>query len=511
MWLCNINKKDLYIDEYYTFNFVCSNFAPVLYGEFKDYSCWLTSDYWWKLLTIQPGEEFNYSAVYYNTAKDVHPPLYYFLIHTVYSFFVDTWNPNIAIIVNLILFAASEIVMFFICDKIYESKAWALLCCALYGFSLGAINSFVLIRMYGILILWTLLYFFVVLKYDDEYSRKWLSGLFIINVSGFLSHYYFIIFATSMFCLLIYRMYIKGKLAFIKELFIIDLVSLVTCVGLFPVCLEHIFGNGANGYRGQQAFDGLISPIETEILCENILWFIDNVSVLPLLILAIVLNVIKNEGVKVIYKSFADYFTRNSLIQQLFVAVAIMLIIISRISPFTEMRYYSILFPFICIVITYYIKNNFKLSKVSCFFTISFCCTFLIYEVEHINKYKDITPFLSGDRLTGQVSKEWLHENGIKKSILLLKDRDVCFAVYNMNILRNSKYSYIAVKGDPIDIDKNENEKFLVYVDGETSKEYCKSFLEECYQFKVLRTEKNSRLVNAVLCIVETKNINKGE
>lgn len=508
MWLCNNNKGDLYIDEYYTFNFVSSNFSPILLGEFKDYNYWLSSDYWWKLLTIQEGEQFNYSAVYYNTAKDVHPPLYYFLIHTVYSFFTETWNPNIAIIVNMILFVATEIVMFIICERLYASKVWSLLCCALYGFSLGAINSFVLIRMYGLLVFLSVLYFLFVLLYDKEYSRKWLVAIFVINIVGFLTHYYFIIFATAMFGLLIYRMYIKEKVAYIKEILFIDLLSLVICVMLFPVCLEHILGGGANGYRGQQAFKGLMAAVKTDEFSENVLWFLDNMSVLPLLVLAIVINILKNKNLQVLKNSFLCFCNKNSLIKQLLVVLSVTLIIISRISPFTEMRYYSVLFPFICIIITYFVKENFVLSKISSFFTICFCCVFLFYEMVHIYKYREITPFLSGDRLTGQVSREWLHEQGIKKCVLLLDNKEVCFLVYNMNLLKNSEYTYIATKGDPIDLKKNYNEKLLVYVEGEVSKEECRRFLEERYKFKVLTTEKESRLVDAVLCTVETLNKN---
>ena len=44
-------------------------------GPFEDY------------FEVRSGERFNYVSVWQNQAKDVHPPLYYCLFHTLCSFF----------------------------------------------------------------------------------------------------------------------------------------------------------------------------------------------------------------------------------------------------------------------------------------------------------------------------------------------------------------------------------------------------------------------------------------
>ena len=45
---------------------------------------------------------FNYISVYYNQVLDVHPPLFYMLVHTVSSIFNDTFSKYIIFSINLV-------------------------------------------------------------------------------------------------------------------------------------------------------------------------------------------------------------------------------------------------------------------------------------------------------------------------------------------------------------------------------------------------------------------------
>ena len=47
---------------------------------------WLSGQYFADYLAVEEGTGFNYGSVYMNQRADVHPPLYYILLHTVSSF-----------------------------------------------------------------------------------------------------------------------------------------------------------------------------------------------------------------------------------------------------------------------------------------------------------------------------------------------------------------------------------------------------------------------------------------
>ena len=46
---------------------------------------WVDGDVLFDVLTVSEEESFSYKAVYENQERDVHPPLYYYIIHTISS------------------------------------------------------------------------------------------------------------------------------------------------------------------------------------------------------------------------------------------------------------------------------------------------------------------------------------------------------------------------------------------------------------------------------------------
>ncbi len=56
------------------------------------YNEWLDGDTYWGYVTVGETERFDYANVYENQVNDVHPPLYYFVLHTICSFFPDTFS-----------------------------------------------------------------------------------------------------------------------------------------------------------------------------------------------------------------------------------------------------------------------------------------------------------------------------------------------------------------------------------------------------------------------------------
>ena len=62
-------------------------------------------------LAIQKNDVFNFLRVYINQSRDVHPPLFYFLVHIFSILFFDKFSKYIIFILNLLLFVGCCIIL----------------------------------------------------------------------------------------------------------------------------------------------------------------------------------------------------------------------------------------------------------------------------------------------------------------------------------------------------------------------------------------------------------------
>lgn len=72
-----------------------------------DHPIWRSSEEAKEYVTIGKEDILNYAMVYYNQSRDIHPPLFYFVVHTVSIFFYGIFSKYIIFIVNLGFFIAS--------------------------------------------------------------------------------------------------------------------------------------------------------------------------------------------------------------------------------------------------------------------------------------------------------------------------------------------------------------------------------------------------------------------
>lgn len=212
---------------------------------------------------VLPGEQFRYNVVKQMQSWDVHPPVYYYIFHTVCSLFPGVFSKWLGIGVNLIAYAGSYLLLAY---GVYltviqrnedaENDKWgkilAFLTCLTWGFSGAVISGVMFIRMYQWLTLFILLCMDLHLRAiakKDFRIRSFYLPLGMTVFLGFLTQYYYIIFHFFLgagFCFLL----LKNKK--IKEL----ITYVITCAaGLgfaicyYPASLSHIF----RGYRGTEA------------------------------------------------------------------------------------------------------------------------------------------------------------------------------------------------------------------------------------------------------------------
>ncbi len=239
-------KQGYHMDELWSYGLSNSYYQPHMYTRFEtdewnEYNHWNDGDLFRDYLTVQEGERFEYGSVYYNQKYDVHPPLYYYILHTVCSFFPSSFSPWYAFSINALSFAIAQIFLYLCVVKISKSGFLGLCTCALWGFSSGAITCGIYLRMYVLLMAFTLAYTYFNLKLIyDGFSKKTMALLCLITYLGSLVQYFFIIYAGVMAaCMCVYYLIKKNP----KRMFAYGgalLLSVALAVISFTPMISHM-------------------------------------------------------------------------------------------------------------------------------------------------------------------------------------------------------------------------------------------------------------------------------
>lgn len=257
-------KEDFFMDE--TFSYTLMNMkegAGMVQTAPEFNNTWMSGDKIKNMLTVSNDEILRYDTVYYNQTQDVHPPLYYFLLHTasVLSFGnVTKWT---GIVLNIIIFIGICGVLYIIGKKIFKSTIWSLVLVAIYGVSTGGVFSTIFIRMYELLIFFVLLYLNKVIDIlkkniieNESISKKDMVELVTIFVFGMLTHYHFIIISVLISAILFIIMLVKKvKISRILTYVGINILGLLIYSIIYPSFYIHMFGT----HRGAESAGNLLN------------------------------------------------------------------------------------------------------------------------------------------------------------------------------------------------------------------------------------------------------------
>lgn len=241
-------KKTLHFDELFSYG---SANTPYSYAEMVGNREWknpqsMFSDY----LCVNDNDRFNFRMVWNNQSNDVHPPLYYAIIHTVCSFIPNSFSIWIAAFINLFFFLLTIPAVFKICLKLYNDENLALIVCFVFSASNMMIGITMFLRMYVLLLCittWLVCYHFIWL---EDSSKKNLISIYTLSVLGLLTHYYFVVFIFILTCGMIILLLTKKEISrLLQYIFALGFAGL-TFICVYPACIQHIF----HGYRGDEAF-----------------------------------------------------------------------------------------------------------------------------------------------------------------------------------------------------------------------------------------------------------------
>ena len=245
-------KEDFFMDE--TFSYTLMNMkegAGMVQTAPEFNNTWISGDKIKNMLTVSNDEILRYDTVYYNQTQDVHPPLYYFLLHTASVLSFGNFTKWTGIVLNIIIFIGICGILYIIGKKIFKSTIWSLVLVAIYGVSTGGVFSTIFIRMYELLIFFVLLYLNKVIDIlkkniieNESISKKDMVELVAIFVFGMFTHYHFIIMLLK-----------KVKISRILTYVGINILGLLIYSMIYPSFYIHMFGT----HRGAESTGNLLN------------------------------------------------------------------------------------------------------------------------------------------------------------------------------------------------------------------------------------------------------------
>ena len=256
-----MQKQGFHEDEYYTYYSTART-----NGFYVENGQWMDREVYRNEFVVLPEQRFQYGLVKLVQSWDVHPPMYYWVFHTVASFMPNVFSKWIGLSVNLFFHGINIILLTYLsylitgrCGKmsLYVTLFW--------GLSSAAVSGVVFIRMYEMLsmfvLLCAILHVRAVKKSEAKLSvLKSLVPMAVVTYLGFLTQYYYFIFLFYIgiaFCVWLLR---RDKNIWNCIRFCISQgAAFVLAYLTYPSCLGQMF----RGQRGAQATENFFNLSNT--------------------------------------------------------------------------------------------------------------------------------------------------------------------------------------------------------------------------------------------------------
>ncbi len=305
----------------------------------KQFPVWKTKEEVRDYITLKNENLFNFKALYINQAKDNHPPLFYTLVHFSSILFGGSFSKYTVFVVNILVYIGSCFLLKKILNLL-DKNHLLFPVLIFYGLSMGTISMVLYQRMYMLLTSFILLYYYFCLvfyKNDFQFTKslKWKMG--ITAVLGFLTQYFFAIFAFFLFGFLCLKMIKEHKYKEMKSFIIYHLVWAILGILLFVPSIYHLFftDRGLTNLNNQGYFKNLI------VYIHHLLYAFSISSFGGILVLAFLLFCLKKIG-----KNFMFCFT--------FIPGILYFFLVVKMTSFQELRYIMPLIPFLSLSLFFF-------------------------------------------------------------------------------------------------------------------------------------------------------------
>lgn len=252
------NRKYLFTDEVYSYGLANSEYYTFIDPGTTNalIDNWASKQFFKDYLIYNKNVPFSFDAPFRNQANDVHPPVYYCLLHMVCIFFTDyAYSPLPGLTLNVIILILIDFSFYYVAKFFLKSKWQALFTTFFWSLSAAGLSNIILIRMYLLqtleIILFVAFHIYMITHKKRITIGYFITLLLLVAFSG-LSHYYFYFFAAALGGLNCLYMLLNKNY---KNMFLYGLsliLGVLSALLVFPATINHIFG-----YRGEYATDNL--------------------------------------------------------------------------------------------------------------------------------------------------------------------------------------------------------------------------------------------------------------
>lgn len=247
MLFVGCKKQGYHIDEIYSYILSNSYDSDRISTDASVWNTWVPGERFNEFVTVQPQEGFAYGHVYFNNSTDCHPPFYYWLLHTICSFFPNQFNQWFGLSINIFSHILSTVLVYLISDMLIRSERLKFLPSIMYGFSKFALDNFLFIRMYMLLTTLTLCSIYIYLRMlKDGVSGKRAICSFLLVFAGAMTHYYSLV--VNFWCVVLLSSLLLSRKNF-REMFLVcgsALAAVILMVLCYPFVITQATGSSTN-------------------------------------------------------------------------------------------------------------------------------------------------------------------------------------------------------------------------------------------------------------------------
>lgn len=269
LWF-GFRKAGFHEDEYYSYYS-----TNMTYGWNVPNGEWVDMQHYRNEFAVVPGEGFQYGKVTTVQSWDVHPPFYYWILHTVCSLTPNVFSKWQGIGINMAAFAVAMICLYATGNLLFQDR-WktygSLAVCLCYAVSPATVSSAMFVRMYALLSAMILFSVYIHTKawlQDRMTDPRFLFPLILSVYTGFLTHYYFLLFQfflTAATCIALLIRKRRWRYSIIYGATV--LFSLALAYLTYPACLGQMF-------RGQRGAEATANMFDLSTLFVRIRFFGD--------------------------------------------------------------------------------------------------------------------------------------------------------------------------------------------------------------------------------------------
>jgi len=380
-------KSGMFIDEIYTYGLSNSYYKPFVQqlhlnreGESNSnlVDSILTRQEMYDYITVSKEDSFKFDSVYYNQTKDVHPPLYYLLIHLISSFFPGIFSKWLGISINIVMYIILIVLLYRLSMEVIESKNHSFFVIVLYGLSTAGISTATMVRMYILLTLFTVLLALLIIKLLKSSEWYLYPAIGFTILAGMMTQYYFVFYSffVCLFALivLLYRKNIcRAILASISAF-----IGIACFCFIWPAVFDHLFAenlvSGKNAYDNFLNISAYMGRIYVYLRSLGI-----NIILVFLLFLIIILMILKKfQRIIQLYKE--KNWNKEKLINGIVIIIPVIfnIFFVSVCSPVLAFRYLYNIVPIVVLGVIYvytyigrlYQNQKFQINKSKLIFSV---------------------------------------------------------------------------------------------------------------------------------------------